>query len=266
MDTETLYPYEELELSLLAEEGSEYFVIQSGNLVAIYDDDIERATMRRDSVKSSWMFHSFNDEPAILLQDGTALWYTDGLLDREKYPAESLPSGKYGFWLQGKRHRLISFAVCNEYHMDDITKYNGGDERYNTVNKRRNLEDAITADREKSTQIGKRNHIIMESLNNQEIPHTRREELLTEVQDNQEKLELLENYITTAIDNLNELSSSSSGQQSSTRDIQLEMFLDKVEVWIDGVQYSPDDREAIQNASMAYRDAYPDRYYKELRW
>jgi len=51
----------------------------------------------------NFILHSFDDEPAHVWNDGTKLWYKDGLIHRDdNLPARIWSDGSYSFYKNGK--------------------------------------------------------------------------------------------------------------------------------------------------------------------
>ena len=51
------------------------------------------------------LFHSINDQPAKVWNNGTKEWYKEGKLHREDGPAVEYSNGNKYWYLHGKRHR-----------------------------------------------------------------------------------------------------------------------------------------------------------------
>ena len=62
------------------------------------------------SGSTSWKifgkFHSFGDKPAVILSDGTKIWYQNNRFHRDSdLPAVIFFSGRQEWWVNGKLHR-----------------------------------------------------------------------------------------------------------------------------------------------------------------
>jgi len=60
--------------------------------------------------------HSFNDEPAIIYDNGTKYWYKDGLIHRDNnLPACIWSDGSYSFYKNGKKYWIINDTEYYSY-------------------------------------------------------------------------------------------------------------------------------------------------------
>lgn len=104
-------------------------------------------------------FHSYDDQPAVVMNDGTKYWYTDGVLTRDNdkptvifadgskewrlngklhrendQPAVILANGTTFWYKNGKRHRIGAPAVeysngTKEWYIDDLLNRPEKDEK-----------------------------------------------------------------------------------------------------------------------------------------
>jgi len=63
-----------------------------------------------------FIFHSFDDEPASIWNDGYKSWYKDGLLHRDNnLPAAIWSDGRYSFYKNGKKYWIINDTEYYSY-------------------------------------------------------------------------------------------------------------------------------------------------------
>ena len=68
--------------------------------------------MNKVTRNENYQLHSFNDEPALISDNGTRYWYKDGKCHRDNdLPATIDPDGTHEWFKDGKRHRETDAAI-----------------------------------------------------------------------------------------------------------------------------------------------------------
>ena len=78
----------------------------SGNIMRILAGSILIKDIRYGGcTHGNCLLHSFNDEPAVILEDGESHWYAKGKLHRVNGPAVICANGNQQWYINGQLHR-----------------------------------------------------------------------------------------------------------------------------------------------------------------
>ena len=65
--------------------------------------------MNKVTSNENYQLHSFNDEPAVIYEDGIKYWYKNGIIHRETGAAVIYEDGTKQYWLNGKYYNFYEW-------------------------------------------------------------------------------------------------------------------------------------------------------------